>query len=174
MQRRSRIMVRRPAVATEHWRTMAADAITLPPSQPIEDSEDDGMMSVPPEAFRPPLDPEFERLALDQPPPEPFDTEALRRHRTDKARAERHVPLPLPDIAMIRRRMRFTQEEFAKIFGFPVATLRHWEKGDRYPRGAALVLLNVIARHPRAVLQVVSRYRLSLIRLRLPPQPPGA
>ena len=57
------------------------------------------------------------------------------------------------DVAQLRGRMNLTQEQFASRFGFPVATLRHWERGDRKPRGAALVLLNVIKRRPRAVLE---------------------
>jgi putative transcriptional regulator len=36
-----------------------------------------------------------------------------------------------------------------------VATLRHWERGDRAPSGASLVLLNVIDRNPRAVLEAL-------------------
>ncbi|MDP1535173.1 MAG: helix-turn-helix domain-containing protein [Rubrivivax sp.] len=28
-----------------------------------------------------------------------------------------------------------TQEQFAARFGFSVATLRHWERGDRSPHG---------------------------------------
>jgi putative transcriptional regulator len=45
-----------------------------------------------------------------------------------------------------------TQEQFAARFGFSVATLRHWERGDRSPQGPALVLLNVIDKNPAAVL----------------------
>ena len=47
--------------------------------------------------------------------------------------------------------------QFAARFGFPVATLRHWERGNRKPRGPSLVLLNVIARNPKAVMQALSR-----------------
>ncbi len=49
-----------------------------------------------------------------------------------------------------------TQEQFAARFGFSAATLRHWERGDRNPRGPALVLLNVIARTPQAVIDALS------------------
>jgi putative transcriptional regulator len=49
-----------------------------------------------------------------------------------------------------------TQEQFAARFGFSVATLRHWERGDRTPQGAALVLLNVIKRAPDAVTAALS------------------
>lgn len=41
-------------------------------------------------------------------------------------------------------------------FGFSVATLRHWERGDRTPHGPALVLLNLIDREPKAVLRALA------------------
>jgi putative transcriptional regulator len=59
------------------------------------------------------------------------------------------------DVSAIRKRMGLSQAEFARRFGFAVATLRHWEIGDRKPRGAALLLLNVISRRPDVVLQVL-------------------
>jgi DNA-binding transcriptional regulator YiaG len=66
----------------------------------------------------------------------------------------------IPDVRALRERMRLTQREFAGWFGFPVATLRHWERGNRTPAGTALVLLNVIRENPRVVLQAVRRARL--------------
>lgn len=60
------------------------------------------------------------------------------------------------DVSALRRRMGMTQEQFAARFGFSVATLRHWERGDRSPQGAALVLLNVIKRAPEAVTAALS------------------
>jgi putative transcriptional regulator len=59
------------------------------------------------------------------------------------------------DVAELRRRLGLTQDQFAGRFGFSVATLRHWERGDRTPHGAALVLLNVIERNPDAVLEAM-------------------
>ena len=49
-----------------------------------------------------------------------------------------------------------TQEQFAARFGFSAATLRHWERGDRKPRGPALVLLNVIAHDAKAVMAALA------------------
>ena len=59
------------------------------------------------------------------------------------------------DVSSLRGRLNLTQEQFAARFGFSVATLRHWERGDRSPSGASLVLLNVIDRNPAAVLQAL-------------------
>ena len=59
----------------------------------------------------------------------------------------RHV-----DVKALRASVGMTQEQFAARFGFSAATLRHWERGDRKPRGPALVLLNVIAHDAKAVM----------------------
>ncbi len=59
------------------------------------------------------------------------------------------------DVSGLRQRLSLTQEQFAARFGFSVATLRHWERGDRAPSGASLVLLNVIDRNPSAVLEAL-------------------
>jgi putative transcriptional regulator len=60
------------------------------------------------------------------------------------------------DVSTLRERLSLTQEQFAARFGFSVATLRHWERGDRSPSGASLVFLNVIERNPQAVLNALS------------------
>lgn len=60
------------------------------------------------------------------------------------------------DVKAVRAKVGMTQEQFAAQFGFSPATLRHWERGDRTPRGAALVLLNVIDRNPQAVIEALA------------------
>ena len=66
-----------------------------------------------------------------------------------------HEFAPL-DIKAVRAKVGMTQAEFAKAFGISLGTLRHWERGDRKPQGPALVLLNVVAREPEAVLRALS------------------
>ncbi len=68
--------------------------------------------------------------------------------------ALRRVAAPV-DVVALRKRMRLRQQSFAAIFGVSLATLRHWEHGDRKPTGAALVLLNVIRHNPRAVMMAL-------------------
>lgn len=69
---------------------------------------------------------------------------------------EARVYRPQPvDVAAVRRSLHMTQEQFAAHFGVSVATLRHWERGDRTPQGPALVLLNVIQREPQAVMRAL-------------------
>jgi len=59
------------------------------------------------------------------------------------------------DVFGLRQRLSLTQEQFSARFGFSVATLRHWERGDHAPSGASLVLLNVIDRNPSAMLEAL-------------------
>jgi putative transcriptional regulator len=66
-----------------------------------------------------------------------------------------HRPRPV-DVKALRAKVDMTQEEFAAKFGFSTATLRHWERGDRKPHGASLVLLNVIERNPGAVIEALT------------------
>ena len=74
--------------------------------------------------------------------------------------SEELPPLSAQELRAIRMRMRLTQRQFAGWFGFPVATLRHWERGNRRPAGSALVLLNVIRENPRVVFQAVRKARM--------------
>jgi putative transcriptional regulator len=59
------------------------------------------------------------------------------------------------DVKDLRVKVGMSQNEFASAFGISVATLRHWERGDRTPQGPALVLLNVVAKEPHAVLRAL-------------------
>ena len=61
-----------------------------------------------------------------------------------------------PDVRTIRAQYGLSQEKFASLIGISVGTLRNWEQGRRSPEGPARVLLRVAARHPEAVLDVVS------------------
>jgi putative transcriptional regulator len=55
------------------------------------------------------------------------------------------------DVVAVRKRMHMTQKQFCRRFGFTLATLRHWERGDRKPSATALTLLTVVRHNPRAV-----------------------
>lgn len=80
-------------------------------------------------------------------------------HAQSKGKQPTGIKLYKPqavDVSGLRERLSLTQEQFAARFGFSVATLRHWERGDRSPSGASLVLLNVIDRNPGAVMRALS------------------
>jgi putative transcriptional regulator len=81
-------------------------------------------------------------------------SEAIDHAQGKQVAVKTYTPQPV-NVAAVRQRIGMTQLQFASRFGFSVATLRHWERGDRTPRGAALVLLNVIERNPNAVIQAL-------------------
>ncbi len=60
-----------------------------------------------------------------------------------------------PDLRRLRANYRLSQNDFAALLGISVKTLRNWEQGRRTPDGPARVLLQVAARHPEAVWDVV-------------------
>ena len=83
-------------------------------------------------------------------------SEAVDFSKGNKQKAVVHEFSPV-DVKNIRAQVGMSQNEFASSFGISVSTLRHWERGDRIPRGPALVLLNVVAKEPKAVLKALSR-----------------
>ena len=80
--------------------------------------------------------------------------EAIAHARGEPVEATVHQIGPM-DVKAIRSRVGMSQVEFAKSFGISLGTLRHWERGDRQPRGPARVLLNVLAKEPETVLQAL-------------------
>ncbi len=60
-----------------------------------------------------------------------------------------------PDVKSIRERFQLSQSEFAALLGISIKTLQNWEQGRRTPRGTARILLQVAAKHPEAVWDVV-------------------
>lgn len=59
------------------------------------------------------------------------------------------------DVRRIRANYKLSQGQFAALLGISVATLQNWEQGRREPKGAARVLLQVAAKHPDSVWDVV-------------------
>jgi putative transcriptional regulator len=60
-----------------------------------------------------------------------------------------------PDVKGIRERYKLSQSQFASLLGISVKTLQNWEQGRRVPHGPARILLQVAAKHPEAVWDVV-------------------
>lgn len=52
----------------------------------------------------------------------------------------------------VRRRLGFSQTEFAERIDVSLDTIRNWEQGKRSPTGAAKALLKVLDRAPEAAL----------------------
>ena len=63
----------------------------------------------------------------------------------------------VPQVKVMRRVLRLTQEEFSARFHIPLGTLRDWEQGKSEPDQAARAYLTVIARDPEAVLRALEK-----------------
>jgi len=55
----------------------------------------------------------------------------------------------------VRKRMGFTQVEFARRIDVSLETIRNWEQGKRGPTGAARTLLRILDKAPEIALQVL-------------------
>ncbi|MEO5365951.1 MAG: helix-turn-helix domain-containing protein [Magnetococcus sp. WYHC-3] len=64
----------------------------------------------------------------------------------------RRVTVSIPDVHMVRERMRLSQSAFAGLLGVSVRTLQDWEQGRRVPSGPAASLLRIAERHPDALM----------------------
>jgi len=71
------------------------------------------------------------------------------------AKPSRTFVIEAPNVKRIRSNYRLSQIEFAALMGISVKTLRNWEQGRRAPEGAARVLLQVAAKHPDVIWDVV-------------------
>jgi putative transcriptional regulator len=68
-----------------------------------------------------------------------------------------HEPSASIDVKAVRKQVGMTQAQFAASLCISLGTLQRWERGDRMPRGPALVLLHVVAKEPKAVLRALSQ-----------------
>ena len=106
-------------------------------------------------------------------PPDDTDWAALRRMTEDEINAaaltdpdnpprtperEKHLKR-VPQVKVMRRALKLTQEEFAARFRIPLGTLRDWEQGKTEPDQAARAYLTVIARNPDAVIEALNATR---------------
>lgn len=68
-----------------------------------------------------------------------------------------HIPENI-DVARIRSKMKMSQGDFARMFGFSARTVQDWEQGRRVPTGPAKAFLHVIDHEPDAVRRVLSQH----------------
>ncbi len=71
--------------------------------------------------------------------------------------ASRAFSVEKTDVQQIRNAFRLSQSEFAALLGISVDTLQNWEQGRRSPQGPARILLQVAAKHPEALWDVVQQ-----------------
>ncbi len=81
--------------------------------------------------------------------------EVLAHVRGDITLESRVIEVSRPEVKEIRQQYSLSQQDFARLFGISVRTLQKWEQGSRFPQGPAKVLLNVIAKNPQAVWDVL-------------------
>ena len=75
---------------------------------------------------------------------------AFAEGRADRSKFRVHIPDDI-DVRAIRRKVRMTQDDFARHFGVSKRTIQDWEQKHRSPSGAARAFLTVIDREPEAV-----------------------
>jgi putative transcriptional regulator len=65
----------------------------------------------------------------------------------------------VPQVSIIRRALKLSQEEFAAAFHIPIGALRDWEQRRKEPDAAARAYLRVIAREPETVRKALVELR---------------
>lgn len=82
-------------------------------------------------------------------------TEAC-EHAEGKPQPVRVHVVEVPDVRAIRRRLRMSQADFARVYLIPLATLKNWEQGRRQPDAPAAAYLQVIANRPREAREALA------------------
>ncbi|MGH7780420.1 MAG: helix-turn-helix domain-containing protein [Candidatus Binataceae bacterium] len=67
-----------------------------------------------------------------------------------------HVPNNI-DVKALRKKLKCSQSEFSRRFGFAIDAVQDWEQHRRMPDRTARIFLTVIAREPEAVSRALSR-----------------
>jgi DNA-binding transcriptional regulator YiaG len=60
------------------------------------------------------------------------------------------------EVAKVRYSLDLTQEDFAKLLGIGLSTLRSWEQQKREPSGAAKMLIHIALKHPEVLQEAVA------------------
>ncbi|HIG31388.1 MAG TPA: transcriptional regulator [Verrucomicrobiales bacterium] len=75
--------------------------------------------------------------------------------RTTKVKLPDPAPEMTPEeIVAAREALNVSQPVFARLLNVPTVTAVSWEKGRRKPSGAALRLLEITRKHPKAIMEV--------------------
>ncbi|TWF56489.1 helix-turn-helix domain-containing protein [Neorhizobium alkalisoli] len=63
----------------------------------------------------------------------------------------------MPQVKVIRRALRLTQEEFSTLYHIPLGTLSDWEQGRSEPDQATKAYLKVIAVDPQGTASALKK-----------------
>ena len=70
-------------------------------------------------------------------------------HAEGKPSGVRVHTVEVPDVRAVRKQLRMSQQEFARVYRIPLATLKNWEQGRRQPDAPAAAYLQLIAERSR-------------------------
>jgi len=76
--------------------------------------------------------------------------------RGRKVTGMRVTTVKVPNVKAIRRTLRMSQHRFATAYRIPLATLKNWERGRRFPDAPAAAYLRAIQRRPKEVMEAVA------------------
>jgi putative transcriptional regulator len=83
-------------------------------------------------------------------------TQAASHARGRRVKGMRFMKVEIPDVKAIRRSLRMSQNRFSVAYRIPLATLKNWEQGRRYPDAPAAAYLLAIKRRPKEVKDAVA------------------
>jgi len=82
--------------------------------------------------------------------------QATAHARGRKVRGMRVTTVAVPNVRALRKSLRMSQHRFAVVYRIPLATLKNWEQGRRYPDAPAAAYLRAIQRRPKDVMEAVA------------------
>ena len=80
------------------------------------------------------------------------DALAYAKGQPNRGTRETAVEVDRTFVAAARLKAGLTQQEFARVAGASLGTVRKWERGERSPSGAARMLAPILARDPALVI----------------------
>ncbi|MFI5016010.1 MAG: type II toxin-antitoxin system RelE/ParE family toxin [Hyphomicrobiales bacterium] len=83
-------------------------------------------------------------------------TQAAAHARGGNVRGLRVTVVEVPDVKAIRRSLRMSQNRFSAAYRIPLATLKNWEQGRRYPDAPAAAYLLAIKKRPKEIMEAVA------------------
>ena len=82
--------------------------------------------------------------------------QAVDHARGKKVAGMRVSVVEVPDVRAIRQSLHMSQQRFSVSFRIPLATLKNWEQGRRYPDAPAAAYLLAIQHRPKEVMEAVA------------------
>ena len=75
--------------------------------------------------------------------------------RRGRAKPSRTFKYDAVDIRKLRKSVKVSQSQFARMIGVSVDAVQNWEQGRRTPRGPAMALLRVFEENPKVVVNAL-------------------